>query len=174
MRVSPRVILSAMKFRERDSDLSPHLCHVLTGWIRPELLGQHAWRVLGGPASHADESHGIDVAQHAIASPGVSRGVPRDLLQHGQRLHGFPRVGISLHELARAHQNRSSIIAHACPPSTHLAADDPHGKVLRRTAVGMPQRKLRALDLVLPGLTANLQRRFCKAEHAGGPDGIAG
>src|SRR6185503_14651020 len=46
-----------------------------------------------------------------------------------------------------------------------VAADDPHGEELRRTAIGVPHRRAGPVDLMRAGLTAHLQRRFGEANH---------
>ena len=49
---------------------------------------------------------------------------------------------------------------------------DPHGEVLRRAAVGVADRRADAVDLVLAGLAAHLQRGLGEPQHAGGADRV--
>src|SRR3954449_3121285 len=51
---------------------------------------------------------------------------------------------------------------------------DPHREELRAATVRVAQRLAGAVDLVLTGLTHDLERRLGEAQHPAGPDGVGG
>ena len=89
---------------DRGSELAPRL--------RAEPLGQQARSVLGIPADRADDGHGVEASQHPLAGAGRFGGLPGRLLQHVEGRERLGRVGLALHQLGHADQNRASIVVH--------------------------------------------------------------
>ena len=173
-RVSERATRVVRSTRRRPEGAGDRGQHLRAGLLEPaldlgEVLHRDA-RLLGhvGQGALGGLALGPELVTHGLAPQRLrlGRGLGRWLDRECDDVTHDPTIGRVCHSAAACSRRANASVARL------LRADDPHREELRAAAVGVAERAAGAVDLVLAGRAAHLQRRLGEAEHAGGADRV--